>query len=125
MKLTHISKFVGAMTMLNPAWMASNPDLRLSIQQMLMDTMFNMEASISIPGVAREMGITLQHDQLMKVGAAVALLYRKKHNGCEPPKRASLYGDDRRVNAYTEADRDLIVAALRPFIPRMENCASE
>jgi hypothetical protein len=44
----------------------------------------------------------------------VARLYREKHH-IEPPKKASVHGDERRVNAYTEADRDLIVSALNQF----------
>jgi hypothetical protein len=110
-KLSHLSRFIAGMNMLNPQWATKEPQLAKRVEDQLMGVMFNSNAPLPISSVARDMGITLQHDQLIKVGATVARLYRDKHR-VEPPKKHSQWGEERRINAYTEVDRDLIVAAL-------------
>ena len=87
---------------------------RLKVEEQLCSVAFSSSAPLPISAVAQELGYELQHDQLIRVGATVARLYREKHH-IEPPKKASVHGDERRVNAYTEADRDLIVSALNQF----------
>ena len=99
------------MNMLSQRWAENDPQLAKRIEDQLTGLIFNSNAPLPISSVARDMGITLQHDQLIKVGATVARLYRDKHRA-EPPKRHSQWGEERRINAYTEADRGLIVEAL-------------
>lgn len=108
LKLGQIAKFVSTLTQLRPNWTTESPHLRAQTEELLMSVMFNSPLAIS--AVAQDMGIALSNDQLIKAGAAVARLYRGKHH-TEPPKKQR--GEDRSVNAYTEADRELIVAALR------------
>lgn len=111
LKLSHLNSFITGMNLLNPQWAAKDPQLAKRVEDQLTGLMFNSNAPLPISSVARDMGITLQHDQLIKVGATVARLYRDKHRA-EPPKKHSQWGEERRINAYTEADRDLIVLAL-------------
>lgn len=106
LRLSNINKFISAMNQLRPAWV--NDPLCAHTEELL-KTIMHSDAPLPISAVANDMGITLHHDQLMKAGAIVARLYREKHR-TEPPKRHN--GDDRRVNAYTMADRELIMAAL-------------
>ena len=111
------------MNMLNPAWMAQDPQLRSNVHALLIEAMFSPEASVPISAVAREMGIFLENEQLLKVGSTVANFYRSRY-GCEPPKRNNPWGDERQVNAYTDADRDLIVSAIRQVMGKAENFGS-
>jgi hypothetical protein len=111
LKLSHINRFIMGMNMLNPQWANKDPQLAKRIEDQLTGLICNSNAPLPISSVARDMGVTLQHDQLIKVGATVARLYRDKHR-TEPPKRHTQWGEERRINAYTEADRGLIVEAL-------------
>jgi hypothetical protein len=111
LKLSHLNRFVMGMNLLSPQWTAKEPQLAKRVEDQLTGLIFNSNAPLPISSVARDMGITLQHEQLIKVGATVARLYRDKHRA-EPPKRHSQWGEERRINAYTEADRGLIVEAL-------------
>jgi hypothetical protein len=111
LKLSHLNRFVMGMNLLSPQWTAKEPQLAKRVEDQLTGLIFNSNAPLPIAHVARDLGITLQHDQLIRVGATVARLYREKHHA-EPPKKSAQWGDERRINAYTEADRDLIVAAL-------------
>jgi hypothetical protein len=114
LKLGNITKFIGAMNLLRPDWVVENPSLCAQTEEMLNSAMHSSNAPLPISAVASDLGIVLQHEQLIKVGAAVARLYREKYH-TEPPKKASQHGDERRVNAYTEADRHLIATALTQF----------
>jgi len=111
LRLSHLNRFIMGMNMLKPQWADKDPHLAKRVEDQLAGLMFNSTAPLPISSVARDMGITLQHDQLIKVGATVARLYRDKHR-TEPPKKHSQWGEERRINAYTEADRDLISEAL-------------
>lgn len=111
LKFSHLNRFIMGMNMLAPQWTAKDPQLAKRVEDQLTGLIFNSNAPLPISHVARDMGITLQHEQLIKVGAAVARLYRDKHH-TEPPKKHARWGEERQINAYTEADRDLIVAAL-------------
>jgi hypothetical protein len=111
LRLSHLNRFIMGMNMLKPQWADKDPQLAKRIEDQLTGLIFNSNAPLPISSVARDMGITLQHDQLIKVGATVARLYRDKHHA-EPPKRHSQRGEERRINAYTEADRGLILEAL-------------
>ena len=118
LRLEGLSRFVSAMSQLRPTWTSEDPALRTQVEEQLQNMAFGASTTTPLPisSVAQDIGIALQHEQLIKVGAIVARLYREKHH-TEPPKKPSLHGGDmeRRVNAYTETDRDLIVAALNLF----------
>jgi hypothetical protein len=82
---------------------------------MLKSTMFGRSAprTVSVRQVANELGISLNHSQLIKAGANVARLYRSTH-GREPLKHIQMTeGVERSVNTYSELDKELIVAALK------------
>ncbi|MCF8135479.1 MAG: hypothetical protein K9J32_08345 [Synechococcus lacustris] len=106
---------------LNPAW---KNDGRLLVQ--LEDQVKNIvappsstlaitngeHAPITISEVARELGRTLNHGQLIQAGKLVAKAYRQRHNA-EPPEHAQYVdGATRMIKSYTEADRDLVEAAI-------------
>lgn len=70
------------------------------------------QASITISEVALECGLHLNHAQLIQAGRLAAKAYRIKHNA-EPPEHPQWVDGARRfVKSYTEADRDLIEAAV-------------
>jgi hypothetical protein len=106
---------------LNPAW---RNDGRLLVQ--LEDQVKNIvappsstlaitngdHAPITISEVARELGRTLNHGQLIQVGKLVAKGYRQRHNA-EPPEHGQYVdGATRMIKSYTEADRDLVEDAI-------------
>lgn len=69
--------------------------------------------TVSVRQVANEMGLSLNHGQLIKAGASVARLYRNTH-GHDPVKHVQISeGVERSVNTYAEVDKELIVAALK------------
>ena len=113
LRLGHIAKFVQTMDLLAPGWKATDPRLKARLEEMLTDVMFSEGHTTSISTIARELGIVLDREQLIKVGAAVARMYREK-NKSAPPKKSLQWADgqDRKVNVYTDEDRDLIVTAL-------------
>ena len=114
LKLSHIIKFVTTMDMLSPSW-KSDVRLRAKTEDLLVETMFN-EGQTSISLIARELGIVLDREQLIKVGAIVARMYREKNHSAPPKKNLQWAdGQDRKVNVYADEDRDLIVAALLNF----------
>ena len=112
LKLSHVNRFIMGMNLLNPQWATKDPQLAKRVEEQLTGLAFNSNAPLPISSVARDMGITLQHEQLIRVGATVARLYRDKHRAEPPKKPSSQWGEERRINAYTEADRDLITEAL-------------
>lgn len=114
LKLGQISKFIHAMTALNPNW-TEDTRLRLETESMLKQAMFgpNHSKPLSIGHVANEMHLNLSQNQLIKVGAAVARMYRSTH-GKEPPKfiQASADGVERRINSYTEVSGSLSCVSI-------------
>jgi len=118
LRLETLSRFVTTMGLLRPGWAEQDPALGSQIEEQLQSITLGSSgtAPLSISAVAQDLGIALQHEQLIKVGASVARMYREKHHA-EPPKKPSPHASDvdRRVNAYTEADRDLITGALNNF----------
>jgi hypothetical protein len=123
LRLEGLSRFVTAMAVLRPNWASENAALRVQIEDQLQSVAFGASGStpLSISAVSHDMGLPLQREQLIKVGVIVARLYREKHHMDPPKKLAPGHhngggGDpDRQVNAYVEADRDLIAAALNQF----------
>ena len=113
LKLSHVARFVSTMDSLDPGW-KSDATLRVKTQEVLSEAMFPGESSrTSISAIAKEMGVALDREQLIKVGAMVARLYREK-NHSTPPKKSLQWADgvDRKVNVYTDEDRGLIETAL-------------
>ena len=79
-------------------------------EEQLAYLVFNSNSALPISS-GPDMGVELRHDQLIKVGATVARLYSDKHHA-QPPKRQLQWGEDRRINAYTEKHGDLIAAEM-------------
>jgi hypothetical protein len=119
--LGNINTAMDIMSKLNPAW---RNDGRLLVQ--LEDQVKNIvappsstlaitngeHAPITISEVARELGRTLNHGQLIQAGKLVAKAYRQRHNA-EPPEHAQYVdGATRMIKSYTEADRDLVEDAI-------------
>lgn len=116
-----ISTSMDLMTRLNPTW---TNDSRFLLQ--LQDQVMNItappsagmaitngkHAPITISEVARELGQTLNHSQLIQVGRMVAKAYRQRHNAAAPEHAQYVDGATRMVKSYTEADRDLIEDAI-------------
>lgn len=77
--------------------------------------MFN-KRQVTISTVASELGFSLNREQLRKVGATVAQLYRRRYEKAPEVEYLMLRdAQDTRVNLYSEKDRDLIVAALNSW----------
>jgi hypothetical protein len=122
-----VRDFTSMMASLNPKWMTLDTRLRIRTEDWLKNIVFEPgqlsiangpasqppPKSICVSDVARQVGKgTLTHGQLSLAGAKMARAYRELR-GQEPPKRAQwVDGCERMVNSYTEADRDLMVAAI-------------
>jgi hypothetical protein len=124
-----VRDFTSMMATLNPKWMTLDTRLRIRTEDWLKNIVFESgqlsiangpssssqppPKSICVSDVARQVGKgTLTHGQLSLAGAKMARAYRELR-GQEPPKRAQwVDGCERLVNSYTEADRDLMVAAI-------------
>ena len=124
----NVGDFIEAMENLDQNW---KQDTRLVVQtkDLLKNIVLGPQTSItngqdsqaqplSIQELARELGYgTLGHGDLCKIGKKAIELYRAKHD-CAPPKRLQFVdGAERLVNAYTEADRDLLVRAVEAVMP--------
>ena len=122
-----VRNFTCIMASLNPKWTVDTR-LRMRTEDWLKDIVFESgqlaiangpssssppPKAICVSEVARQMGKgTLTHGQLSLAGAKMAKAYRELR-GQEPPKRVQwVDGCERMVNSYTEADRDLMVAAI-------------
>ena len=125
-RLHHVSTFVSTMSMLNPNWTVDTR-LRLRTEDWLKNIAFEPSQqciangdpvqppikTISVSEVARQVGRgVLTHGQLSRAGVKMATAYREAR-GLDPPKHPQwVDGCERMVNSYTEADRDLMVAAI-------------
>ena len=121
MALSNISTTMDLMGRLNPAWMN---DGRFLIQ--LQDHVMNISvppsssaaitngdhAPITISEVARELGLALNHGQLIQAGKLVAKAYRQRHNADPPSHPQYVDGATRMIKSYTAADRDLVEDAI-------------
>ncbi len=126
---------MGLMTSISPNWMQTDVRFRLQTEDMIKNIIAptpalaiakgvvpaiangpvapNASASISISQVAQEMGKRLNHGQSIQAGGLVARKYRERYN-CEPTKHNQwVDGAERKINSYTERDRDLVVQALQ------------
>lgn len=130
--VARIRDFASVMDMLNPDW-KSDSRLRLQVEDSLKNTLFGealvpsaaavtngedgavpLTQSVSIGEVAQKMGYSsLKHADQVGIGRMVAKAYHRRH-GQQPSKhRQWVDGAERAVNSYTEADRDLIEAAIK------------
>lgn len=114
--------FMETMEKLDPDWM---DDTRLVMltkdrlktislgQQSIENGQDKQDDPIYIADVARELGFSkLSHGDSCKIGRKATELYREKHSA--PPKQRKQFvdGAERLVNAYTEADRDVLTKAV-------------
>ena len=127
-KQKNVTDFIDLMERLDPNW---KQDTRLVIQtkDRLKNIVLGPQASItngqdsqalplSIQELARELGYgTLGHGDLCKIGRKAIELYRAEHDWAPPKRLQFVDGAERLVNAYTEADRDLLVHAVEAVMP--------
>ena len=123
-----VKDFAATMASLNPKWMTLDTRLRMRTEDWLKNIVFEPgqlsiengpptqpqpSQTICMSDVARQMGRgSLTHGQLSLAGSKMAKAYRELR-GQDPPKRTQwVDGCERLVNSYTEADRDLMVAAV-------------
>jgi hypothetical protein len=123
-----VEEFIKTMECLDPDW---KKDTRLVVQtkDRLKNIVLGPQASItngqdsqalplSIQELARELGYgTLGHGDLCKIGKKAIELYRAEHDRAPPKRLQYVDGAERLVNAYTEADRDLLVRAVEAVMP--------
>jgi hypothetical protein len=131
-KLDNVASFCDLMERLRPDW-KSDQRLVLQTEDWVKNAAFtmpltiengpatgvvtNLHASISIGQVARELGMgVLRPGDIIRVGRQVAQTYRARY-GREPPTHKQwVDGAERDVKSYTEADRDLVEAALKQLV---------
>lgn len=114
--------FMDAMERLDPDW---KKDTRLVMQtkdhlknitlgpQLLNAGSATASDAIYICDVARQLGFgKLSHGQSCAVGRKAAELYREKHQRQPPQRKQFVDGAERTVAAYTEADREILEAAV-------------
>ena len=122
-KQKNVTDFMEAMEKLDPNW---KQDTRLVIQTKdrlknivlgpqasIMNGQDNRALPLSIQELARDLGYgTLGHADLCKIGKKAIELYRAKHDRAPPKRLQFVDGAERPVNAYTEADRDVLTHAI-------------
>lgn len=114
--------FMDAMERLDPDW---KKDTRLVMQtkdhlknitlgpQLLNAGSTTANDAIYICDVARKLGFgKLSHGQSCAVGRKASELYREKHQKQPPQRKQFVDGAERLVAAYTEADREILEAAV-------------
>jgi len=123
-RINNVAALANVMTALNPDW---KKDQRLVVQMqdhlknvLLQSTAQNSItngesaelAPITVSQVAQDMNRRFSTAQLIQIGKKVAQKYRLKYG--EDPSRHEQYVDGavRKVNSYTERDRDLIIEAF-------------
>ena len=85
------------------------------MNQLLLENSSPTSVPLTISTVAAELGLNLSSTQLQSVGHDVATAYFVK-NGKKPEKHQQMIGAALRpVNSYTQADRELVEAALKNF----------
>jgi len=104
MDIKNVASFCDLMDQLRPNW-KSDQDLVLQTEHWLRNAVFptisRSNAPKSISQVAKELGMVLKQYDYVKAGQLAAQAYRSRYGCLHHPHR------------YTEADRDLVVAALR------------
>jgi len=102
--INNVASFCDLMNQLRPNW-KSDQDLVLQTEYWLRNAVFptipKSNAPKSISQVAKELGMVLKQYDYVKAGQLAAQAYRARYGCLHHPHR------------YTEADRDLVVAALR------------
>lgn len=114
--------FMETMEKLDPDWM---DDTRLVMltkdrlksislgQQSIENGQDKQDDPIYIADVARELGFSrLSHGDSCKIGRKATELYKEKHSAAPKQRKQFVDGAERLVNAYTEADRDVLTKAV-------------
>ena len=122
-RMNVVTSFISSMSLLNPSW-TDDARLRVQTQDLLKNITLKpttplllsdggpSSSLITISDVAADMGKRLSHGQLSQVGKMAAAAYRRRHGTSPPFSHRYVDGAERCVNNYTEADRDLISAAI-------------
>jgi len=122
-RMNVVTSFITSMSLLNPSW-TDDARLRVQTQDLLKNITLKpttplllsdggpSSSPITISDVAVDMGRRLSHGQLSQVGKRAASAYRRRHGTSPPFSHRYVDGAERCVNNYTEADRDLISAAI-------------
>lgn len=131
-KLENVASFCDLMERLRPDW-KSDQRLVLQTEDWIKNAAFtaplaiengsgtglvsNLHVSISIGQVARELGKgVLKPADSIRVGRQVAQAYRARYGREPPTHRQWVNGVEISVKSYTEADRDLVEAALKQLV---------
>ena len=136
-RIQNFTNCMGMLTSITPNWMQSDVRFRLQTEDMIKNLMTQtpvlantnsapnaaitngdasgsgMGSSISISQVAQELGKRLSHGQSIQVGGLVARKYRDRYDTYPPKHSQWVDGAERKVNSYTERDREIIVEALK------------
>ena len=122
--LGSVEKFTKLMDSLNPAW-KNDARLRLQTEDMVKNITFNtqplitengeVDHSISIGQVIKELGFSCNQGDLVSIGRMTAKAYRDAHSKDPPKHRQWVDGCERNVNSYTERDRALMENAVRRY----------
>ena len=130
-RIKNMEGFLGLMTRIRPDWQKTDTRFRLQTEDMIKNLMTLQTlgaqglltndgepakatpASLSISQLVQEMKLKqLKHSDSCRVGALAARRYREIHD-TDPPKHPQwVDGVERKVNSYTEADRDMLVGVL-------------
>ena len=124
--LDNISNAMSILDELNPTWKNDGRLLLLQLEDLVKNIVAppsspmaitnGDHAPITISEVARELGRTLNHGHLIQASKLIAKAYRQRHNA-EPPEHPQFVdGATRMIKSYTEADRDLVEAAIMNVI---------
>jgi len=114
--------FIDAMERLDPEW---KQDTRLVMltkdrfkdislgKRSIENSQDKQDDPIYIADVARELGFSrLSHGDSCKIGRKATELYKEKHSAAPKQRKQFVDGAERLVNAYTEADRDVLTKAV-------------
>lgn len=123
LSLGNINTAITLLSSLNPSW-KSDGRLLMRLEDQIKNIVApplsspaiqngdDDQTSITISEVALDCGLHLKHSQLVKAGVLTAKAYRIKHKADPPETPKWVDGARRMVKAYTEADRDLLEAAV-------------
>jgi hypothetical protein len=71
---------------------------------------------LTISAVASEMGLVLKKAELYEVGMSVSKAYQERHGKMPTKHDQMVEGSVRKVNSYTEADRDLVEGVISKVV---------
>ena len=120
-RMDTVHRFAEVMSMLDEDW---KDDTRLLQQtkdfckngllsQQLLLTDEEPAPTLYMTDVARDLDIKLQPGDTSVIGKALKKLYQQKHTSEPMQHMQFIDGAERKVNVYTEADRDLMEEAIK------------